>query len=125
MTMEIPMELVTDHGWPKASDGNDENAFEAFKNERDYTKQTRGADNTTVAAMDWAAREIERLTAENERLRAALTHLVNEVGASLPLMEPLCRREFGNTNYQCIMDRVAEARGILEQSGQRRLRQWA
>jgi hypothetical protein len=58
------MKIVSDHGWPKASLGaaDDENAFEAFKNERDYIAQS-GHHKTTVAAMDWAAREIERLRA--------------------------------------------------------------
>lgn len=52
--------LVSDHGWPVASDGTDENALSAFKNERDYIAQS-GRLKTTVAAMDWAAREIENL----------------------------------------------------------------
>jgi hypothetical protein len=50
-------------------------------------------------------------------LHEALAKLANEVDASISLMEPLCRREFGNTNYQCIMDRVAEARRLLRRTG--------
>jgi len=38
----------------------DDDAFDRFKNERDYINQT-GRMKTTVAAMDWAAAEIERL----------------------------------------------------------------
>jgi hypothetical protein len=49
-------------------------------------------------------------------LEAALLRLANEVDASMHLMEPLCRREFGNTNYQCIMDRVADAKKLLSTS---------
>lgn len=57
---EDKMKIVTDHGWPVASDGTDGNAFKAFKNERDYI--ARGPSHkTTTAAMDWAIREIERL----------------------------------------------------------------
>lgn len=54
------MKVVSDHGWPKMSDGNDANAFDAFKNERNYIAQS-GKHKTTVAAMDWAIREIKRL----------------------------------------------------------------
>jgi hypothetical protein len=54
------MKIVTDHGWPKASDGSDGRGLEAFKNERDYIAQS-GHHKTTVAAMDWSLREIERL----------------------------------------------------------------
>lgn len=55
------MKIATDHGWPTASDGSDfKEAWAAFKNERDYIAQS-GKFKTTVAALDWAAREIERL----------------------------------------------------------------
>ena len=47
-------------------------------------------------------------------LIVALRNLSNEVLASLPLMEPLCRREFGNTNYNLLIQRAEEARSILE-----------
>lgn len=56
----MTLKVVTDHGWPKASDDTDANAFDAFKNERDYIAQSGGS-KTTVAAMAWAAREIERM----------------------------------------------------------------
>jgi hypothetical protein len=48
-----------------------------------------------------------------DRVRVALRYLSNEVLASLPLMEPLCRREFGNTNYNLLIQRAEEARAIL------------
>jgi hypothetical protein len=62
------------------------------------------------------AAECERLFAASTEigpLKQALLKLANEVDGSMGLMEPLCRREFGNTNYQCIMDRVADARRLL------------
>lgn len=59
------MKIVSDHGWPVAPDGNDGCGPEAFKNERDYMAQS-GRHKTTVAAMDWAWREIERLHAALE-----------------------------------------------------------
>ncbi len=52
----------------------------------------------------------------DEAVRMALKYLVNEIMGSLPLMEQLCRREFGNTNYQCIMDRAAEAEKLLAET---------
>jgi hypothetical protein len=60
------MKIISDHGFPKG-DGSipGDDPFDLFKNERDYRASTRG-NKTTVAAMDWAAAEIERL-------RAALT----------------------------------------------------
>ncbi len=66
------MKIVSDHGWPKASLGQegDANAFDAFKNERDYIAQGKNM-KTTVAAMDWAAREIERLRSELETWKRA------------------------------------------------------
>lgn len=53
------MQIVSDHGFPKGSMPDDE-AFDRFKNERDYIARS-GKMKTTVAAMDWAAAEIERL----------------------------------------------------------------
>lgn len=47
-----------------------------------------------------------------KRLREALTNLSNEVLGTLPLMEQLCRREFGNTNYAIMIQRAEEARRI-------------
>ena len=64
------MKIVTDHGFPKASDGTDGNALEAFKNERDYIAQN-GHFKTTAAAMDWAVREIEK---QRAALRAFAEH---------------------------------------------------
>ncbi len=53
-----------------------------------------------------------RITRE-EDLALALRRLYSEVFASLPLMEPLCRREFGNTNYDLLMQRATEAQALL------------
>lgn len=46
-------------------------------------------------------------------LHGALRRLSNEVLGSLPLMEPLARREFGNTNYNLLIQRANEARALL------------
>lgn len=56
----MPIKLATDHGWPKASTGDDGNALSAYRNERDYVAQG-GNLKTTVAAMDWAHGEIMRM----------------------------------------------------------------
>lgn len=63
------MEIVTDHGFPKGSMPDDD-AFDRFKTERAYIAQA-GRMKPTVAAMDWAAAEIERLQTENWQLRQA------------------------------------------------------
>jgi hypothetical protein len=47
---------------------------------------------------------------------AILEHLSNEVLGSLPLMEPLARREFGNTNYTILIQTAERAREALKQS---------
>lgn len=47
---------------------------------------------------------------------AILDHLSREVLASLPLMEPLARREFGNTNYNILITTANRAREVLKQS---------
>lgn len=49
----------------------------------------------------------------NAELLEALTKLSNEVLGSLPLIEPLARREMGNTNYAVLMQRAEEARAIV------------
>lgn len=56
-----PLKIVSDHGFPMG-DGSipTDDPFDRFKNERDYVAQS-GKLKTTVAAMDWAAAEIERL----------------------------------------------------------------
>lgn len=54
------MKLAADHGFPVDADGDDDTALDAFKNERDYIAQSVRL-KTTVAAMDWAIEEIERL----------------------------------------------------------------
>jgi len=59
--------------------------------------------------------EYEKLVAENAKLRAALTKLSNEVLGSLLLMEPLARQEFGNTNYNILIQRAEEARALLSE----------
>jgi hypothetical protein len=61
--------IVSDHGFPKGS-MSDNDAFDRFKNEREYVAQS-GQMKTTVAAMDWAAAEIERLQTENWQLKQA------------------------------------------------------
>ena len=50
-----------------------------------------------------------------EQLRTALAQLSNEVLGSLPLMEPLARREFGNTNYALLIQRAEEAQALLNE----------
>jgi hypothetical protein len=47
---------------------------------------------------------------------AILERLANEVLGSLPLMEPLARREFGNTNYTILIETAERAREALKQS---------
>lgn len=57
------MKIVSDHGFPKGDGSHpDDDPFDLFKNERDYIAQS-GRMKTTVAAMDWAAAEIDRLRA--------------------------------------------------------------
>lgn len=58
------MKIVSNHGFPKDGSLPDDDSFLRFKNERDYIAQS-GRMKTTVAAMDWAAAEIERLRAIN------------------------------------------------------------
>lgn len=55
------MKIVSGHGFPK-SDGSlpTDDPLDLFKNERDYIAQS-GRMKTTLAAMDWAATEIESL----------------------------------------------------------------
>lgn len=43
----------------------------------------------------------------------ALTKLSNEVLGTLPLIEPLARRELGNTNYNILIQRAVEARALI------------
>jgi hypothetical protein len=57
--------------------------------------------------------DIRKWHAEIERLRTALIKLSNEVRGSLPLLEPLMRREMGNTNYNILMQRAEEARTLI------------
>ncbi len=53
--------IVSDHGFPKGDGSHpDDDPFDLFKNERDHIAQS-GRMKTTVAAMDWAAGEIERM----------------------------------------------------------------
>lgn len=64
------------------------------------------------AQLAAALEELRKARTENTKLREALTKLSNEVLASLPLMEPLARREFGNTNYAILIQRAEEARAL-------------
>jgi hypothetical protein len=69
------VQLATDHGWPLASDGTDGHGLDAFKNERDYIAQS-GHHKTTVAAMDWAIREIGSATdLESHDIEAIVEHV--------------------------------------------------
>ena len=54
-----------------------------------------------------------RLIATTPDLLIALIKLSNEVLGSLPLMEELARREFGNTNYNVMIQRAEEARAAI------------
>lgn len=47
-------------------------------------------------------------------MAAALIKLSNEVLGTLPLMEAVARREFGNTNYSLLIQRAEEARVLIE-----------
>lgn len=46
----------------------------------------------------------------------ALVNLSNEVLGSLPLMEEPARREFGNTNYNILIQRAEEARAAVSKA---------
>ena len=54
-------------------------------------------------------------------MRVALARLSNEVLGSLPLMEPLARREFGNTNYSLLIQRGEESRALLSSDAGRKV----
>ena len=77
-----------------------------------------------MSTMDDAIKAEHEAVAERNRgnsieaLRTALACLSNEVLCSLLLMEPLARREFGNSNYAILMQRAHEARSLLEELGQ-------
>lgn len=58
----------------------------------------------------------DALEAENALLRLALIRLSNEVLGIMPLMEPLVRREFGNSNYTILVQRAEEARELIVQA---------
>ena len=49
-----------------------------------------------------------------EQLKTAANALEREMRGSLPLIEEQTRRDMGNTNYNCIMDRCADVRLALE-----------
>jgi hypothetical protein len=80
------MKIATDHGLPKGTMPTDD-AFDRFKNERDYIAQAKRL-HTTVAAMDWAIAEIEQLrtaiedtrsyVADTRELREILAWLTND-----------------------------------------------
>lgn len=54
--------------------------------------------------------EVLYLRSDNERLRASLMRLANEVAATTSLAELAIRESAGNTNYQCLIDAVSDAR---------------
>lgn len=75
--------------------------------------------DTMAITMVKAEREIRQLAEmarrqRSTKIREALGKLANEVLASLPLMEPLARREFGNTNYNILVQQAEDARVLLE-----------
>jgi len=76
------IKIISDHGFPK-DDGSlpTDDAFDRFKNEREYVAQS-GRMKTTVAAMDWAAAEIERLRSASAQC-APSTELLEEVLTTL------------------------------------------
>jgi hypothetical protein len=76
------LKIVTDRGWPKASDGNDDNASQAFKNEREYVAHG-GRAKTTIAAMDWAVRKIESDAKVIAALREALRRAAEALNAAV------------------------------------------
>lgn len=78
---------------------NDDRAFVLFAFHPDVTDE---AEKAIAAVMGGAAEMME-----------ALVKLSNEVIGSLPLMEPLARREMGNTNYAILMQRAQEARALV------------
>jgi hypothetical protein len=55
-----------------------------------------------------------RLIAAAPDMLQALIKLSNEVLGSLPLMQALCRREFGNSNYNILIQRAEEARAMAK-----------
>jgi hypothetical protein len=58
------MKIASDHGFPKGDGSHPgDDPFALFKNERDFVAQS-GRMKTTVAAMDWAVAEIDRVRAQ-------------------------------------------------------------
>lgn len=53
------------------------------------------------------------LIAASPELLAALTSLMNEVGGAYRLAEHAIRAELGNTNYQCVIDKLEQARVVV------------
>jgi hypothetical protein len=53
---------------------------------------------------------------EVDELTAALLKLSNEVLGILPLMEPLVRQGFGNSNYAVLLQRAEEARELVKKA---------
>ena len=90
--------------------------LEASEVEKIEEKNRTPAQNRIVQLVSQRkAIEAERdaLKEECERMRTAAAYLSNEVLGSLPLMEPLARREFGNTNYHLLIQRAEELRAAL------------
>jgi hypothetical protein len=82
---DIPMviKIIGDHKHEIA----DLQADDAFKNERDHINQS-GRMKTTVAAMDWAAREIERLRNALEEINAqAVCFVIATPGECFQMLE--------------------------------------
>lgn len=71
-----------------------------------------GPDDELIADCGGSA-ENARFVATAPNMLEALAKLANEVLGSLPLMEPLARREFGNSNYNILIQRAEEARAVI------------
>ncbi len=85
--------------------------FEDEAQQQRFHERLRGEDFAEASRNGLA---IHPLTLNNmAALKIALTKLSNEVLGSLPLMEPLARREFGNSNYAILIQRAEEARALL------------
>lgn len=78
-----------------------------------FIAASREAVPRLISEVRALASERDALKEECERMRTAAAYLSNEVLGSLPLMEPLARREFGNTNYHLLIQRAEELRAAL------------
>lgn len=63
---------------------------------------------------DEVLKELYRLRAENEKLRAATGSLVRSLSGTWSAFEPSLRREMGNTNYHCVKEKMDEVEALLD-----------